>query len=233
MKIGKKQKEIRSKIDPEKKYTVDEALQFVKEGATAKFDETVDAAIQLGIDAKQSDQQVRGAIVLPHGLGKSVRVLAFVKGPKEAEAKEAGADYIGGQELADKIQGGWMDFDAVVASPDMMGVVGKIGKVLGPRGLMPNPKLGTVSMDVKKAISDCKSGKAEFRTEKAGIVQAPFGKVSFGSEKLKENLKVLIESVQKMKPQTAKGVYFKSLTISSTMGPGVSLEMGEISKLMG
>lgn len=231
--MKKKQKQIREKIDSAKKYTIDEALEFIKQGATAKFDETADVAVRLGVDAKQSDQQVRGAVVLPNGLGKSVRVLAFVKGPKEAEAKEAGADYVGADDLVQKIQGGWMDFEAVVATPDMMGVVSKVGKILGPRGLMPNPKLGTVNMDIKKAVNDCKSGKAEFRTEKAGIVHASFGKVSFGPEKLKQNLKAVLETVQKLKPPTAKGVYIKGLSMSSTMGPGVRVDMGEVSKFLG
>ncbi|MBF0103686.1 MAG: 50S ribosomal protein L1 [Deltaproteobacteria bacterium] len=230
MKITKKQKDIRSKIDRQKKYSIDEALDLVKQGATRKFDETVDVAIRLGIDPKQSDQQVRSSVVLPHGLGKSVRVLAFAKGPKEAEAKEAGADYLGTEEIIEKIKGGWLDFEAVVATPDMMGVVSKVGKILGPRGLMPNPKLGTVSMDIKKAISDCKAGKAEFRNEKAGILQAPFGKISFGTAKLKENLMALLETVQRLKPQTAKGVYIKGISMSSAMGPGLKIDPAELGK---
>lgn len=233
MKIAKKQKEIRSKIDPAAKYPMDEALKLVLEGATAQFDETVDAAIRLGVDPKQSDQQVRGAVVLPHGLGKAVRVLAFVKPAKEAEAKEAGADFIGNEETIEKIKNGWLDFEAVVATPDMMATVSKVGKILGPRGLMPNPKMGTVNFDIKKAISDCKSGKVEFRTEKAGIVQAPIGKVSFGPDKLKDNLKSLLETVQKLKPGSAKGVYFRGLSLSSTMGPGVAVDTGEVTRLIG
>lgn len=233
MKVAKKQKTIRSKINSEKKYTLEEAMSFVKTGSTAKFDETIDVAIRLGIDSKQTDQNVRGAVVMPHGMGKSVRVLAFVKGPKEAEAKDAGADYIGTDEIIEKIKGGWLEFDAVVATPDMMGAVSKVGKILGPKGLMPNPKLGTVSMDVKKAISDCKSGKMEFRAEKAGIVHASVGKASFTEEKLKDNLKVLLEAVQKLKPASAKGIYFKGLSMSSTMGPGVRIEVTEIAKLVG
>lgn len=225
--VGKKQKEIRSKIDREKRYAVADALSLIKEGSKTKFDETVDVAIRLGIDPKQSDQQVRGAVVLPHGLGKSARVLVFAKGPKEAEAKEAGADYVGGDDLAEKIKGGWMDFDAVVATPDMMAVVSKVGKILGPRGLMPNPKLGTVSFDVKKAVSDCKSGKVEFRNEKAGIIHAPVGKASFDVEKLQDNLKAVIETVQKLKPVSAKGVYLKAVSLSSTMGPGVRVDVAE------
>lgn len=233
MKIAKKQKTIRTKIDPEKKYTIDEALSLAIEGATCKFDETIDVAIRLGVDPKQSDQNVRGAIVLPHGLGKSVRVLAFAKGPKEAEATEAGADYIGTDEIVEKIKNGWMDFEAVVATPDMMGAISKIGKILGPRGLMPNPKLGTVSMDIKKAITDCKAGKVEFRTEKAAIVHAPFGKVKFGAQKLKENLVSLLEQVHKLKPASAKGNYVKGLSLSATMGPGVRVDVAEINKMFG
>lgn len=232
MKIAKKQQKIREKIDPEKKYTLDEALQLVLEGATSKFDESVDVAIRLGIDPKQSDQQVRGAVVLPHGIGKTVRVLAIVKGDKEAEAKEAGADFVGGNEMVDKISGGWMDFDVIVTTPDMMGVVSRVGKVLGPRGLMPNPKLGTVTFEVKKAVSECKAGKAEFKAEKAGIVHSVIGKVSFGPEKLKENLKSLIETVNRLKPRTAKGIYFRKMAISSTMGPGLRLDPVEISKIL-
>lgn len=228
---GKKQKQIRAKLDPEKKYPMAEAFPFVVEGATAKFDETVDAALRLGTDAKQSDQQVRGAVVLPHGLGKKIRVLAFVKPDKEAVAKEAGADLIATDEVVEKIKGGFFDFDVVVATPDMMAAVSKVGKILGPRGLMPNPKLGTVTFDIAKAISDCKAGKAEFRTDKASIIHASFGKVSFGAEKLQANFKALMETVYKLKPQKAKGVYFKNVTISSTMGPGVDVDLAEVNKM--
>ncbi len=232
MKGGKKQKVVRGKINTARKYTIDEALAFIKEGATAKYDETLDAAIRLGIDPKQGDQQVRGAVVLPHGLGTTTRVVVFAKGAKEAEAKEAGADFVGGDDLVQKIQGGWMEFDSVIATPDMMGVVSKVGKLLGPRGLMPNPKLGTVTMDVKKAVSDCKAGKSEFRNEKAGIVQASFGKISFGPEKLKDNLKTLLETIQRLKPNTAKGIYVKGLSLSSTIGPGVRIDLAEWSKMV-
>lgn len=224
---GKKQKEIRKSINPQSKHTVAQALEIIKKSATAKFDESVDVALRLGIDPKQSDQQVRGAVVLPHGLGKTVRVLAFVKGPKEAEATEAGADLIANDEIIQKIQGGWLDFDAVVATPDMMASVSKVGKILGPRGLMPNPKLGTVTMDVKKAIQDCKSGKVEFRAEKAGIVQTSFGKASFSAQNLSENLKVLMETIQKLKPQTSKGIYLRGLSLSTTMGPSVRIDVNE------
>lgn len=233
MKIAKKQKDIRSKIDPEKRYSIDEALALVLEGATRKFNETVDVAIRLGVDPKQSDQNVRGAVVLPHGLGKTARVLAFAKGAKETEATEAGADYIGTDEIIEKIKNGWLDFEAVVATPDMMGTISKIGKILGPRGLMPNPKLGTVSMDIKKAVKDCKAGKIEFRTDKASIVHASFGKTKFGADKLKDNLKSLLEQIYKLKPSTAKGNYFKSVSFSSTMGPGVGIDVSEITKMFG
>ncbi|EKD51702.1 MAG: 50S ribosomal protein L1 [uncultured bacterium] len=233
MKIPKKQKEIRKKINSEKKYALADAMALVLQGATRKFDETVDVCVRLGIDAKKSDQGIRGSVVLPHGLGKKVRVLALVKGEKETEAKEAGADFVGNTDMIEKIQGGWLDFDSVVATPDMMGVVSKVGKILGPRGLMPNPKLGTVSFDVKKAIQDCKAGKVEFRNEKAGNVHAPFGKISFGAEKLTDNLKVLLETIRKMKPATSKGVYLKNITLSSTMGPGVAVDVNEVSKVAG
>ena len=232
MKVAKKQKEIRKQINSDKRYTLDQGFDFVQSGATAKFDETVDVAIRLGVDVKQGNQQVRGAVVLPHGLGKTVRVLVIAKGDKVKEATDAGADFVGGDDLVEKINGGWTDFDAVIATPDMMGVVGKIGKVLGPRGLMPNPKLGTVTFDVKKALQDTKSGKVEFRTEKAAILQASIGKVSFGKEKLKDNFKALLDTVRRLKPQTSKGVYFKGVSLSSTMGPGVRLDVAEISKMV-
>lgn len=230
---GKKQKDIRKKINPETKYSIDETLKFIKEGATAKFDESVDVAIRLGIDAKQSDQNVRGAVVLPHGSGKSVRVLALVKGAKDAEARAAGADFVGADDMIEKINGGWLDFDVVVATPDMMGVVSKVGKILGPRGLMPNPKLGTVTMDVTKAVSESKAGKVEFKSEKAGIVQTSLGKTSFDADKLKGNLRAVLETVQRLKPQTSKGIYFKSVSVSSTMGPGVRLDLAEVNTILG
>lgn len=232
MKVAKKQKEVRSQIKPEKKYSLDEAFAFIQKGATAKYDETVDAAVRLGVDAKQSNQQVRGAVVLPHGLGKKVRVLVIAKGDKDKEARDAGADHVGADDVVEKINGGWLDFDAVIATPDMMGVVGKIGKVLGPRGLMPNPKLGTVTFDVKKAIQEVKSGKAEFRTEKAGIIHVPLGKVSFGKEKLQENLKTVLETVRRLKPSTSKGIYFRGISMSSTMGPGVRIDLSKISDMI-
>lgn len=232
MKVAKKQKEIRSQIKPEKKYLLEEALELLQKGATAKFDETVDLAVRLGVDAKQSNQQVRSAVVLPHGLGKTKKVLVFAKGEKEKEAKEAGADFVGAEDLIEKINGGWMDFEAAIATPDMMGVVGRVAKVLGPRGLMPNPKLGTVTFEVKKAVQEAKAGKVEFRTDKSGIVHVPVGKVSFGKDKLKDNIKTLLDTVRRLKPATSKGVYFKGLAVSSTMGPGVRVDTGEILKLV-
>ena len=228
MKTGKKQRVVRQNLVSGQKYSLAQALELVQKSVTTKFDETVDVAIRLGVDAKQSDQQVRGAVVLPHGLGKKVRVLVFAKGPKEAEAKELGADFVGAEDLIEKINGGWLGFDVAIASPDMMGVVGRVAKILGPRGLMPNPKLGTVTMDIKKAVQESKAGKAEFRTEKAGILHAPIGKVSFGSDKLRDNLKVILETVRRLKPNTAKGVYFRSVTVSSTMGPGFRVDPAEI-----
>lgn len=215
------------KVDPQKKVTLDEALAALESFGKAKFDETVDVAIRLGIDAKQTDQMVRGAVVLPNGLGKKVRVLVFAKGDKAKEAEDAGADTVGAEELAERIQGGWFDFDKVVATPDMMGVVGRLGKVLGPRGLMPNPKLGTVTMDVAKAVNEQKAGKVQFRIEKGSIIHAPVGKRSFGPEKLKQNIVALIEAIKKAKPSTAKGTYLKSIAISATMSPGVRVDAGQ------
>ena len=189
-----------------------------------KFDETVEVSINLGVDPRHADQMVRGAVVLPHGTGKTVRVAVFAKGEKAKEAEEAGADVVGAEDLAEKIQGGWLDFDKAVATPDMMAVVGKLGRVLGPRGLMPNPKVGTVTMDVKKAVEDAKAGKIEFRVEKAGLVHAPVGKISFDDEKLKANIMMLVESILKAKPSAAKGNYFQKMTLTSTMGPGIPLD---------
>ena len=232
MKIGKKQKEVRKVLEVEKKYTMDQALELVKKTSTTKFDSTVDVAVRLGVDAKQSDQQVRGSVVLPHGSGKSKKVLAIVKGDKENEARDAGADHIWADDFVEKITGGWMDFEAVVATPDMMAVVARIGKVLGPRGLMPNPKLGTVTFDIKKAITEIKAGKAEFRTEKAGIVHTSIGKVSFDAVKLKDNLMALLETVRRLKPNTSKGVYYKSITLTTTMGPGVKIDLTDLPKAL-
>ena len=225
---GKKYQAASAKVDRMKRYKLDDALKLVKDGATRKFDETVDAAINLGVDPKHADQVVRGAVVLPHGMGKSVKIAVFAKGDKAKEAEAAGADIVGAEDLAEKVQGGFMEFDKVLATPDMMGVVGRLGKILGPRGLMPNPKVGTVSMDIGRAVKEQKAGKVEFRVEKAGIVHVPFGKASFDPEKLKANFNAIMEIIYKAKPQTAKGVYVKNVTVSSTMGPGVKLDLSEL-----
>lgn len=216
------------KIDRSKVYPIATALDVVKEASFAKFDETVDLAVRLGVDPRHADQMVRGAVVLPNGLGKEVRVLVFAKGEKEKEALEAGADYVGGDDLVAKIQEGWFEFDTAIATPDMMGVVGKIGKLLGPRGLMPNPKVGTVTFEVGKAVKESKAGKVEFRVEKAGIIHAPVGKVSFDSDKLKGNVLALVEALVKAKPSAAKGVYIKKISVSSTMGPGINLDVADV-----
>ena len=226
--LAKKYKAAAAKVDRERRYKLDEAMALVKQTATKKFDESVDAAINLGVDPKHADQVVRGAVVLPHGMGKTVRLAVFAKGDKAREAQEAGADIIGAEDLAEKIQGGFMDFEKVLATPDMMGVVGRLGKVLGPRGLMPNPKVGTVSMDISKAVKEQKAGKVEFRVEKAGIVHVPFGKASFDPEKLKANFNAIMEVIFKAKPQTAKGVYVKNITVSTTMGPGIKVDTAEL-----
>lgn len=225
---AKKYKAALGKYDRTRRYKLDEAMGLVKQIATKKFDETVDAAINLGVDPKHADQVVRGAVVLPHGMGKAVKIAVFAKGDKAREAQEAGADIVGAEDLAEKIQGGFMDFDKVLATPDMMGVVGRLGKVLGPRGLMPNPKVGTVSADIAKAVKEQKAGKVEFRVEKAGIVHVPFGKASFEPEKLKANFNAIMEIIYKAKPQTAKGVYVKNVTVSTTMGPGIKLDLAEL-----
>ena len=204
-------------------YTADEAVDLVKKTATAKFDETIEMHVRLGVDPKYNDQQVRGAIVLPNGTGKSKKVLVFAKGEKVQEAENAGADFVGAEDLAEKIKGGWFDFDVAIASPDMMGVVGRLGKLLGPRGLMPNPKLGTVTPDLAKAIAEQKAGKIEYRTDKAGNVHCPIGKASFENDKLKENYQTLLDTLIKAKPAAAKGQYVRSITLSATMGPGVAI----------
>lgn len=223
-KRGKAYKEVAKQVDREALYETAEGFDLVLKTARAKFDETVEVHVKLGVDGRHADQQVRGAIVLPHGTGKTSRVLVFAKGPKEAEAKEAGADYVGGEELAQKIQSeNWFDFDVVVATPDMMSVVGKLGKLLGPKGLMPNPKSGTVTMDVSKALEDIKAGKVEYRLDKTNIIHTPIGKVSFGAEKLGENFTALIDAIIKAKPSAAKGQYLRSVTLAATMGPGVKL----------
>ncbi|MDY0131162.1 MAG: 50S ribosomal protein L1 [Desulforegulaceae bacterium] len=231
-KRGKKYLESIKKVDPEKIYSFEEGLKLALDSRYAGFDETVDVALRLGVDPRHADQMVRGSVVLPNGTGKEVRVLVFAKGEKAKEAEEAGADYVGAEDFGEKIQGGWLEFDTAIATPDMMAVVGKLGKVLGPRGLMPNPKSGTVTMDVAKAVSEAKAGKIDFRVEKAGIVHTIVGKSSFGSEKLMENLKSLLDTVQKLKPSSSKGVYFKSIALSTTMGPGVKLDPAEIKDLL-
>lgn len=229
MPTSKKLKEALGKVDRSKSYTLNDGLELVRTTAFAKFTETVDVAVKLGVDPRHADQMVRGAVVLPNGLGKDVRVLVFAKGEKEKEARDAGADYVGADDLVAKIQEGWFDFDTAIATPDMMGVVGKIGKLLGPRGLMPNPKVGTVTFDVARAVTESKSGKVEFRVEKAGIIHAPVGKVSFDTVKLKENILALVDALVKSKPSAAKGTYIKKISISSTMGPGVNLDVSDVS----
>lgn len=224
MKHGKKYAEAAKLVDKATLYDPNEAIALVKKTACAKFDETVEAHIRTGCDGRHADQQIRGAVVLPNGTGKTVKVLVFAKGPKLDEALAAGADYAGGEELIPKIQNdGWLDFDVVVATPDMMGVVGRLGKVLGPKGLMPNPKAGTVTMDVTKAIADIKAGKIEYRLDKTNIVHVPLGKVSFTEEALQENFKALMDAIMKAKPSAVKGAYLKSITLTSTMGPGVKV----------
>ena len=226
--MGKKLEKVRSNIDLNKEYSLEEAVSMIKENSYAKFDETVDMAINLGVDPKKSDQMVRGTVVLPFGTGKHVRVLVFAKGEKEKEAREAGADYVGAEDLVEKIQQGWLEFDKAVATPDLMGLVGKLGKILGPRGLMPNPKLGTVTFDVAKAVKEIKAGKVEYKTEKAGIVHVPIGKVSFEKEKLVENVIAVLKSVIKAKPATSKGKYLKKVTLTSTMGPGIKIDLSRL-----
>ncbi|HNY71971.1 MAG TPA: 50S ribosomal protein L1 [Syntrophales bacterium] len=221
---GKTFIEAKKKVEPGKRYALKEAVELVIATKRAKFDETVEIAMRLGVNPQHADQMVRGSVVLPNGLGKTVRVLAFVKGDKEREAQEAGADYAGADDLIEKIKGGWLEFDRVVATPDMMGSVGKLGKILGPRGLMPNPKVGTVTFDVARAIGELKAGKVEFRVERAGIVHTPVGKVSFGADKLMENIAAVIETIVKLKPAASKGTYLKSISLSSTMGPGVKVD---------
>jgi large subunit ribosomal protein L1 len=232
MPAAKKLKEAKAKIDRARTYSVEEAIALVKETAFAKFDETVDLCVRLGVDPRKADQMVRGAVVMPNGLGKTVRVLVFAKGEKAQEAQAAGADYVGADDLVAKIQGGWFDFDTAIATPDMMGTVGKIGKLLGPRGLMPNPKVGTVTFDVGRAVSEAKSGKVEYRVEKAGIIHAPVGKVSFDAEKLQGNIVALMDALIKAKPSTAKGTYLKKICISSTMGPGVNIDVPGVQALV-
>lgn len=225
MKRSKSWRSAREKLDRFKEYSLEEAITFLKENSTVKFDETVDIAIRLGVDPRKSDQVVRGSVVLPAGLGKDVKILVFAQGDKAKEAEEAGADFVGSDDLAAKIKDGWTDFDSVVATPDMMRIVGQLGRVLGPRGLMPNPKVGTVTMNVAGAVKEAKAGRVEFRTEKAGIVHVPVGKLSFGAEKIAENVTAVVDAVVKLKPSAAKGTYLISVAISSTMGQGLKLDV--------
>ena len=226
-KKSKKYLEAAKKIDSSKAYSVEEAIALAKETDFAKFDASVEVAYRLGLDPKKADQQLRGAVVLPNGTGKTQRVLVFAKGEKAKEAEAAGADYVGDSELAQKIQGGWFEFDVIVATPDMMGEVGRLGRVLGPKGLMPNPKTGTVTMDVTKAVNEIKAGKVEYRAEKAGVVHTPIGKVSFSTEDLVENFNAVQDALAKAKPAAAKGTYFKSVAVTTTMGPGVRVNTAE------
>lgn len=229
---GKKYMEARKKIDRNKNYSLDEALDLLGQTHYAKFDENVDLAVRLGVDPKHADQMVRGALVLPHGTGNTVRILVFAKGEKEKDATDAGADFVGSDEYVKKIQDGWLDFDKVIATPDLMGQVGKLGKILGPRGLMPNPKVGTVTFDISRAVKEQKAGKIEFKVNKDGIVHAPAGKVSFPKEKLRENLLAILDVIMKAKPASSKGNYLRGIAVSSTMGPGIPLGTVEIEGLL-
>jgi large subunit ribosomal protein L1 len=222
--VSKRYDKAASKREAEKQYLLDEAVRIIKEMPGAKFDESVDLSFRLGVDPKHADQMVRGAVVLPHGIGKTVRVAVFAKGEKEREAREAGADTVGAEDLVEKVQGGWTDFDTAIATPDLMGQVGRLGKVLGPRGLMPNPKTGTVTFDIGKAVKEIKAGKVEFRVDKTGIIHAPVGKTSFPAANLIANAHALVDSIVKAKPAAAKGKYLRSVTVSSTMGPGVRID---------
>jgi large subunit ribosomal protein L1 len=231
-KRGKQYSNSKQKVDTSQRHAIGDAVKLAIDAAYAKFDETVDVAVRLGVDPRHADQMVRGTVVLPNGLGKEVKVLVFAKGEKEKEAQEAGAEFVGNDELIEKIKGGWLEFDKAVATPDMMGAVGKIGRVLGPRGLMPNAKTGTVTFDVGRAVNELKAGKIDFKVEKAGIVHAPMGKVSFGAEKIVENVTAFIERIQRLKPAAAKGTYLKGLAISTTMGPGVKVDTASLKDLL-
>jgi large subunit ribosomal protein L1 len=225
---GKKYRAVADKVDRDKKYPLVDAIKLVAENKVAKFDETVELAVRLNVDPRQADQNVRGTVVLPHGTGRSVRVLVLAKGEKEREAREAGADFVGGEELIKKIQEeNWLDFERVIATPDIMGLVGRIGKILGPRGLMPNPKVGTVTFDVAKAVGEVKAGKVDYRVDKAGVIHVPVGKVSFGLDKLVENTRAVLAAIVRSKPSSAKGNYMQSVAMSSTMGPGIKVDTGE------
>ncbi len=231
-KRGKKYREALSKIDRTKRYTFEEAVKLALENAYANFDETVDVAVVLGVDPRHADQMVRGSVVLPHGTGKTARVVVFAKGDKAKEAEAAGADYVGAEDLIKKIQDGWLDFDKAVATPDMMPLVGRIGKILGPRGLMPSAKTGTVTFDVARAVKEIKAGKVDFKVDRAGVVHAPVGKVSFGEKKILENLAAFFDALLRAKPSAAKGQYIKSVTLSTTMGPGIKIDPAEVRNLV-
>jgi large subunit ribosomal protein L1 len=221
---GKRYLQSREKIDRNNRYDLDEGLKLLKEGGRAKFDESVDMSIRLGVNPKHADQMIRGTLVLPHGVGKTIKILVFAKGEKEKEAREAGADMVGAEDLVEKVSGGWTDFDKAIATPDLMGMVGKLGKILGPRGLMPNPKVGTVTFDVGRAVKELKAGRVEFKVDKTGIVHTTVGKISFDTEKLKENVLALMEVIVRAKPASSKGTYLKSVAISTTMGPGIKID---------
>ncbi|MFH1223199.1 MAG: 50S ribosomal protein L1 [Pseudomonadota bacterium] len=227
-KSGKKYKEALSKVDRVKKYSAEEAIKLAISVKYSKFDETVDVAFNLGVDPKHADQMLRGAVNLPNGTGKKVKLLVFAKGEKASEAEKAGADYVGAEDLVEKINGGWLDFDAVVATPDMMKIISKLGKILGTKGLMPNPKVGTVTMDIERTVKAHKAGRVEYRTEKTGIIHTIIGKTSFGHEKLLENFKAILSEIHRIKPSSAKGVYVKAITLSTTMGPGVKIDTSSV-----
>ena len=231
MAVAKLYAKAMEQVDPTKEYAVEEAVELARKVAYAKFDETVELAVHLGVNPKYADQMVRGAVVLPHGTGKQVRVLVFAKGEKEREAREAGADFIGAEDMVEKIQGGWLDFDTAIATPDLMGQVGRLGKILGPRGLMPNPKVGTVTFDIARAVREVKAGKVEFKVDKAGNVHVPIGKKSFPEERLIENANAVLEALVRAKPAAAKGQYLRSITVSTTMGPGISVDVQRVANL--
>jgi large subunit ribosomal protein L1 len=231
-KRGKRYREAAAKVDRNRRYPFTEAVELASQTASSKFDETLDAAVALGVNPRHADQMVRGAVVLPHGLGKTVRVLVFAKGEKEREALEAGADYAGAEDLIERIKGGWLEFDKAVATPDIMGQVGKIGKILGPRGLMPNVKVGTVTFEVAKAVNELKGGKVEFRVDRAGVIHAPVGKASFGADKLLQNLASLMEALVRLKPATSKGAYMQGIYVSTTMGPGIPVDSSDVKNLL-
>ncbi len=231
-KRGKKYRESLQKVDRKKRYSFDEAVQLALDCSYASFDETLDLAVRLGVDPRHADQMVRGTVVLPNGVGKKIRVAVFAKGEKEKEALEAGADYVGSDDLVEKVQKGWLEFDKAIATPDMMSAVGKLGRILGPRGMMPNAKLGTVTFDVAKAVNEIKAGKIDFKVEKAGIVHAPMGKVSFGVQKLLENIAAFMDTILRLKPAASKGTYLRSIALSTTMGPGIKVDPGYVKDLL-